>query len=45
MTNYRVAFALVLLVVMTAFTGCGGDDEVNAGLVDRKAPSENAALC
>jgi peptidoglycan hydrolase-like protein with peptidoglycan-binding domain len=27
MTICRVAFALVLLVVMTAFTGCGGDDE------------------
>jgi peptidoglycan hydrolase-like protein with peptidoglycan-binding domain len=27
MTMYRVAFALVMLVVMTGFTGCGGDDE------------------
>ena len=27
MTVHRVALALVLLVVMTAFTGCGGDDE------------------
>jgi peptidoglycan hydrolase-like protein with peptidoglycan-binding domain len=27
MTTYRVAFALVLLVAMTAFTACGEDDE------------------
>jgi peptidoglycan hydrolase-like protein with peptidoglycan-binding domain len=27
MTTHRVAFALILLVVMTASTGCGGDDE------------------
>jgi peptidoglycan hydrolase-like protein with peptidoglycan-binding domain len=27
MTTHSVAFALILLVVMTASTGCGGDDE------------------
>jgi peptidoglycan hydrolase-like protein with peptidoglycan-binding domain len=30
MTIHRVAFALVLLVAVTAFTGCGGDDESTA---------------
>jgi peptidoglycan hydrolase-like protein with peptidoglycan-binding domain len=33
MTICRVAFALVLLVVVTAFTGCGGDDETTTTTV------------
>ena len=33
MTICRVAFALVLLVVLTAFTGCGGDDETTTTTV------------
>jgi peptidoglycan hydrolase-like protein with peptidoglycan-binding domain len=33
MTICRGAFALVLLVVLTAFTGCGGDDETSTTTV------------
>jgi peptidoglycan hydrolase-like protein with peptidoglycan-binding domain len=33
MTLCRVALALVLLIVLTAFTGCGGDDETTTTTV------------
>jgi peptidoglycan hydrolase-like protein with peptidoglycan-binding domain len=40
MTPYRVAFALVLLVVMTALTACGEDDETTTVTVTEEAASE-----
>jgi peptidoglycan hydrolase-like protein with peptidoglycan-binding domain len=43
MTMYRVAFALLLLVVMTAFTGCGEDDESTTTVTVTETASEDAA--